>query len=252
MSHSMPVGKRGNMKSVTVRCRWCSVILVVLGMVFLSVSSAHAGKPRACKGNKKWHKGKCRYPDKIRKPKVSRKKAKKKAAKTRPKSTSTAKCQDLKTCVEQAEKFRIGAGVKKNTRKSLQAAQSACKFISNVSCEPAGTALYNVAMACLTGDGIGRNPAQGNALALAACDSKDSGAACNLLGYGLTMAGHHQEAHKRYVRGCELDSPGACNNAGHGYQVGRGVTKDLEKARFFFKKSCRLGFEPACVRKNTP
>ena len=222
-----------------------AVALLLLG---LTPRLASADKPRNCKGTKKWYQGKCRYPNDIQA--LKRKTAGTLPASKPRTSDKGAECQDLAKCIEKAEMYHLGAGVGRDTRKSHQYFKKACNFLGGVSCGDSGQSLCSVALAYLLGEKVERNTDIGRSLAVAACEKEESGSACNLLGYGLAMEGHHAPALKRYLRACKLDSGAGCSNSGHAHAQGLGTPKNIDKARFFLKKACGLGYESACSMKS--
>lgn len=63
--------------------------------------------------------------------------------------------------------------------------------------------------------------------------------------------GWESKAAELYEKGCRNNNLPACVDLGILYETGRGVDKDIDKARKLYEKASRHGYKPAEIRLNT-
>ena len=57
----------------------------------------------------------------------------------------------------------------------------------------------------------------------------------------------YEQANKLFKQACDGGDAMGCNNLGFLYENGYGVKQSKATAKKYYKKSCDLGFQPACA-----
>lgn len=187
----------------------------------------------------------------------------------------------LNGCVDLGRMYAAGRGIARDEKKALQLFEKSCQdgVGHPVGCNEAGFAYENakgapedvkkaavfyehsckagVAAGCnnlgmlfALGKGIEKNDGKAAALFDEAC-SKNLRAGCVNLGE-LALAGRtgslidDATIVRLFASGCEANVTVGCYDLALMISKGRGIPKDLEKARTLFDKACQDGLKPAC------
>jgi len=115
-----------------------------------------------------------------------------------------------------------------------------CKAGQGAACDALGKLLAE-------GRGVTADPARAETLYRRACDA-GTAAGCANLGAVVAGRGEDTAAADLFRRACVDGDVAGCSNLGVMYGLGRGVTKDLDRAGFLARWSCDGGDALACSR----
>jgi TPR repeat protein len=115
-----------------------------------------------------------------------------------------------------------------------------------------GESCYELGVIYASGSGVARDESKALELYQRACNSNYS-PACNdaavAYGAGRGVKKDPKRAFELFQKACDLVSGGLqCSNLGDKYRDGAGTEQDLEKAAFYYQKSCQGGYSRGCSR----
>ncbi len=142
-------------------------------------------------------------------------------------------------CLELGARYLNGeAGVPEDEAKAASLFQKACDGGSSTGCVMFAKMLRD-------GRGVSKDEAKAQTLLDKACGS-GAGDACTALGLAATKSGDQQMAVSRFVAACEARDGTGCAMLGAMYLHGKGVDRDVTKARELLGKACELKAQMAC------
>lgn len=125
--------------------------------------------------------------------------------------------------------------------RAVKLAEKACDLGHALACGSAGR-LYD------NGDGVAKDPAKATALFKKSCAGLAAGGCVEL---GLRTDGDHgtadyQVSFDAFTVACDRGHANGCTGLGIAYHQGKGVTKDLARARGFYQRGCDKKSGAAC------
>lgn len=145
------------------------------------------------------------------------------------------KCDEGETeiCLVLGEMFFKGKGVSKDLAKARDFFQKACDAGDISTCKK-----YELT----------QDTSKFKAILQKACDSGNQNA-CPRLGelyFGESKNTSKDKAKELYQKACDLGSANGCYELAVSYNIGRGVSQDINKAKELYKKACDLEESSAC------
>lgn len=145
------------------------------------------------------------------------------------------KCDEGETeiCLVLGEMFFKGEGVSKDLAKAREFFQKACDAGDISTCKK-----YELT----------QDTSKFKAILQKACDSGNQNA-CPRLGelyFGESKNTSKDKAKELYQKACDLGSANGCYELAVSYNIGRGVSQDINKAKELYKKACDLEESSAC------
>jgi TPR repeat protein len=151
-------------------------------------------------------------------------------------------------CFVLGDAYSYGKGVEQNKQTAVALYRRACSGGFMAACTSLGKALQN-------GKGIEKNYAKACKLYDKACRGQHM-LGCNSLGicYGMGLVKKRYgpqykdffEACKYFKRACDGEDKYGCYNLALAHFNGKGVNRNKDKARTFYKKACTLGHKKSC------
>jgi TPR repeat protein len=144
-------------------------------------------------------------------------------------------------CLELGARYLRGeAGVTKDEARAAESFQKACEGGSATGCELYGKMLRD-------GRGVSKDEAKAEALLAKACGG-GAGGACTASGMAAMKNGNPAVAVEWFSKACDANDGMGCASLGAMYLHGKGVDKDLGKAKPLLKKACDLQVAVACEK----
>lgn len=145
------------------------------------------------------------------------------------------KCDEgeIEICLVLGEMFFKGKGVSKDLAKAREFFQKACDAGDTQTCKK-----YELT----------QDTSKFKAILQKACDSGNQNA-CPKLGelyFSESKNTSKDKAKELYQKACDLGSANGCYELAVSYNIGRGVSQDINKAKELYKKACDLEESSAC------
>ena len=149
-------------------------------------------------------------------------------------------------CRHLADMYAKGEGFTVDSAKVVALRDQSCEARDMAAC-------YQLGFNYSTAEGVPKNMLKFEELESKACEGKYPEACMKLGALYLSEVGFKdkQKAAHFYDTACEEGSREGCYFTGKIYDIGSGVTRDPDKAKESYTKSCRMGYEKACDELKT-
>ena len=135
-------------------------------------------------------------------------------------------------------RYAIAAGKSGNKANAASALQACCDKGQALCCGVLGK-MYR------RGKVLDKDETKGFALLEKACTMGDA-TSCASPGLNYMRTQQYKKSMALFEKGCAGDAKAACGMLGVQYRDGKGVARDVAKAKKYLGKSCRLGYKTAC------
>lgn len=137
--------------------------------------------------------------------------------------------------------YEKGEGATKDVSLAVKYYEKGCNLNDGMACN-------NLAVVYNDGKGVAKNSSKANKLFIKACDELNIKVACSSAGVVYFNQGRYLSAKKSWEKGCDNGKGpmGNCSNVGVMYATGRGVQRNLNTAKKYFKMDCDKGSKSAC------
>lgn len=164
-------------------------------------------------------------------------------------------CQisNLSGCVNVGRAYRDGLGVAVSEPRAASIFREACERKPSVReadpdfAETGSRACSLLGALYIAGDGIPKDTAKGEELSERGCGRGDAFGCFNAAAVAFSR-GDAAAAASWLDKACKAGDAEGCNDLGVAYEKGNGVPRDAHKAAELIRKSCALGFAPACKK----